>query len=35
VVLTCAAFMTAIALLSAFIGFRRVLSLQPADVFRS
>lgn len=35
VVLLCAAFMAGIAFLSAFIGFRRVLAMQPSDVFRS
>jgi putative ABC transport system permease protein len=35
VVLLCAVFMAGIAFLSAFIGFRRVLAMQPSDVFRS
>jgi putative ABC transport system permease protein len=35
VVLLCAVLMALIALASAFIGFRRVLGLRPADVFRS
>jgi putative ABC transport system permease protein len=35
VVLLCAVLMGLIALASAFIGFRRVLGLQPADVFRA
>jgi putative ABC transport system permease protein len=35
VVVKCSLFMAAIAFLSAFVGFRRVLTLQPADVFRS
>jgi putative ABC transport system permease protein len=35
VVLLCAVFMALIALISAFLAFRRVLAMQPADVFRS
>lgn len=35
VVIRCSLFMAAIAFISATIGFRRVLRLQPADVFRS
>jgi putative ABC transport system permease protein len=35
VVLLCAVFMALIALISAFLAFRRVLGMQPADVFRS